>query len=96
VSRAAKPGSQKNRPEHLPTDLLYREVRREGKIVALFRGIATDAGVTVETRIFPVDAVPGNGQHVDRPFPFSTLDQARMFVDDSTVALEYLGCAATD
>ena len=64
--------------------------------MALFRGVATDAGVTVETRIFPVDAERGEGHHLDRPFPFSTLDQAQNFVDDSIVALEYLGCAATD
>jgi len=64
--------------------------------LAIFRGIATDAGVTVETRIFPVDEESVEGRHVDRPFPFSTLDQARIFVDDSIVALEYLGCAATD
>ena len=57
----------------------------------------SDSGVTVETRIFPVEAVPpGDGKRVDRPFPFSTLDQAQRFVDDSIVALEYLGCTATD
>jgi hypothetical protein len=82
--------------ERDPTDLLYREVRRDGQVVALFRGLPSDAGVTVETRVFPVDAPPGSGQHVDRPFPFSTLEQARNFVDDSIVALEYLGCSATD
>jgi hypothetical protein len=96
VSKAARPGSQQKQPESPPADLIYREVRREGKVVALFRGIATDAGVTVETRIFPVDTESIEGQHVDRPFPFATLDQARIFVDDSIVALEYLGCAATD
>jgi hypothetical protein len=95
VRRTAKPGSQQNQHEHLPTDLLYREVRREGKVVASFRGIVTDAGVTVETRVFPV-AAPGEGKPVDRPFPFSTLHQAQVFVDDSIVALEYLGCATTD
>ena len=96
MSRAAKPGSEQNRSQRSPTDLL-REVRREGKVIALFRGIVSDNGVTVETRIFPVKAVPpGDDGHVDRPFPFSTLDQARRFVDDSIVALEYLGCTVTE
>jgi hypothetical protein len=97
VSRAAKPSSEQNRAQRSPTDLLYQEVRREGKVIALFRGIASDNGVTVETRVFPVKAVrPGDDGHVDRPFPFSTLDQARRFVDDSIVALEYLGCTVTE
>jgi hypothetical protein len=72
------------------TDVLYSEVRREGKVVAVFRGVPADSGITVETRVFPVNT--RDGECIDRPFPFPSAEHAQAFVDESLAALEYLGC----
>jgi hypothetical protein len=76
-----------------PTDFLHHEVRKGGNVVVLFRGIRTDPGATVTTRVFPVTALRANQTAIDRSFTFPSVDQARAFVDETLVALEYLGCA---
>ena len=58
--------AEQKHPERPPRTSSTGRSVVEGKVVALFRGIATDAGVTVETRIFPVDAEPGEGHHWQR------------------------------
>ena len=78
---------------HSPTDFLHHEVRKGGDVVALFRGIRSDPGASVSTRVFPLTKPRGNGSAIDRSFAFPSVDQARAFVDEALVALEYLGCA---
>jgi hypothetical protein len=81
--------------ERDPTDILYREIRREGRVVAVLRGTAAGGEVTVQTRVFPQGHAPGDRFSVDRPFTFTTADRAHAFVDEATVAFEYLGCAVS-
>jgi hypothetical protein len=78
--------------DRAPTDLIHHELRREGKVVAIFRGVRSEAGATVETRVFPITAARDNMTGIDRSFPFPSVDQARSFVDETIMALEYLGC----
>jgi hypothetical protein len=78
--------------DRAPTDLIHHELRREGHVVAIFRGVRSETGATVETRVFPVTAALENRVGIDRSFPFPSVDQARSFVEETMTALEYLGC----
>jgi hypothetical protein len=72
------------------------EARREGRTVALIRGLtAADGSVTVETEVFPVTA-PANAEPQTRPFTFRTREQALRFADEAVLALEYLGCVLAE
>ena len=79
-----------------PRKLFAYEARKEGRTVAVLRGTAGDNGsVVVETEIFPVTA-PANSDPQTRPFSFPTRDQAMRFVDETLLALEYLGCVLAE
>jgi hypothetical protein len=71
--------------------LFRHQVRREGRIVVALECTRQDDGsVVVETTVTP----PGRkaGEAISRPFAFPQVDTARRFVDETIVALEYLGC----
>ena len=76
----------------LPRELFSFEVRRDGRAVALLRGIRSIDGVVVETEVFPVTEHDGP-RGIRRPFPFATVDQAQRFTDEALMALEYLNCS---
>jgi hypothetical protein len=76
--------------------LFSHEVRRDGRTVATLHGIQDDdGGFTVETEIYPV-TVPGQVEPQRRPFSFPTREQATRFVEETLMALEYLGCAVAE
>jgi len=70
--------------------------RKEGRTVAVMRGIAgVNGAVTVETEVYPVTA-PANADPQVRPYAFSSREQATRFVDEALLALEYLGCTLAE
>jgi hypothetical protein len=71
--------------------LLRHEVRYGGRAIVVLEALATDDGVVVETEVFPVNDAPGAPSET-RPFTFATPEQARRFVEDALVSLEYLDC----
>ena len=72
-------------------DLFNHELRRDGKIVALLRGIPGENGaVTVEAEVHPVSLIGTEPQR--QPFPFASREQAQRFVEGVLDALQYLGC----
>lgn len=72
------------------------EARREGRTVAVIRGVAgKDGSVTVETEVYPVTA-SASAEPQTRPFTFKTREQAMRFADEAVLALEYLGCVLAD
>lgn len=74
-----------------PTDLLFEhEARRDGKVLAVLRGIPSEAGVIVEAEVFPVGQSSVEG--LRRPFPFHGRAQADRFVEEALLCLEYLNC----
>ena len=76
--------------------LFAYEARREGRTVAVLRGVeGVNGAVTVETEIFPVTA-PANSDPQVRPYAFPTREQATRFVDEALLALEYLGCTLAE
>jgi hypothetical protein len=72
--------------------LFAYEARKEGRTVAILRGIAgVNGAVTVETELYPITA-PHNAEPQVRPYAFPSREQATRFVDEALMALEYLGC----
>ncbi len=70
------------------------EIRRDGRVVATLQGLQTQAGVTVETSVFPVTASLGDAG-LSRPFTFGSVEHARRFADEAVVVFEYLNCTLT-
>ena len=76
--------------------LFAYEARKEGRTVAILRGVpGVNGAVTVETEIFPVTA-PATADPQMRPYAFPTREQATRFVDEALLALEYLGCTLAE
>ena len=76
--------------------LFAYEARKEGRTVAILRGVeGVNGAVTVETEVFPVTA-PANSDPQVRPYAFPTREQATRFVDEALLALEYLGCTLAE
>ena len=79
------------------SDALFAyEARREGRTVAILRGVAgVNGAVTVETEVYPVTA-PRDADPQVRPYAFPNREQATRFVDEALLALEYLGCTLAE
>ena len=78
-----------------PRELFHHELRRDGKIVALLRGIPGENGaVTVEAEVHPVTLIGVEPQR--QPFPFTSREQASRFVEATLDALQYLGCTVVE
>jgi len=76
-------------------EIFRYEARRDGRPVAVLRGVDAGGEVTVETEVFPVTQ-KADGEVVRRPFVFHSRDHARKFADDALTALEYLNCVVAD
>jgi hypothetical protein len=78
-SAAAQPGRQ----------LVHRFAKRGDDRVMTLRCVETHGGFSVECEVNPVgglDPAPRG------PYAFSSESEARQFVDEATLALQYLGC----
>ena len=68
-----------------------RTARKEGKQVATLRRLALGTQFIVESDVYPVGTMriepvrPG-------PYVFGTREEASAFIEETTLALEYLGC----
>lgn len=75
-------------------DLFHHEVRRDGRVIVAFRGVASGSAAVVEASVFTPGDDPER-EPLQRPFPFPSPHQAQRFVEEALVALEYLGCTVT-
>lgn len=68
---------------------LVREATRDGRRVALLRCYDHDGSTIVEAEVIPV-----RGEHPERrgPYRFATAPEAFRFVQETLLALQYLGC----
>jgi hypothetical protein len=76
---AAQPGRQ----------LVHRFARRGEEQVISLRCVETHAGFAVECEVNPVGGLDPTTRG---PYAFATETEARQFVDEATLALQYLGC----
>lgn len=75
-------------------ELFAYEVRREGRPLVVLRGLLQGNGpaLVVEAEVTRL----GDAEGVVRPFPFATEQQARRFVDEALLTLEYLDCTVLE
>ena len=72
-------------------DNFSRTARKEGKQVATLRRLMLGSQFIVESDVYPVGTMriepvrPG-------PYIFGSREEAAAFIDETTLALEYLGC----
>jgi hypothetical protein len=72
-------------------DGLTRTARKEGRQVATLRRLQLGSQFIVESDVYPVGTMrvepirPG-------PYVFTSREEATAFIDETTQALEYLGC----
>jgi hypothetical protein len=75
-------------------DGFSRTARKEGRQVATLRRLALGSQYMVESDVYPVGTM-----HVDPmrpgPYVFATKEEANAFIEQTTQALEYLGCEVT-
>jgi hypothetical protein len=74
-------------------ELFSYEVRREGRPLVVLRGMLQGSGPAL---VVSAEVTRGDGDPVVRPFPFATEQQARRFVDEALVTLEYLDCTVIE
>ena len=72
-------------------DNFTRTARKEGKQVATLRRLTLGTQFIVESDVYPVGTMriepvrPG-------PYVFGSREEAAAFIEETTLALEYLGC----
>ena len=72
-------------------DGFTRTARREGRQVATLRRLALGAQFIVESDVYPVGTMRVEPMRPG-PYVFATRDEANAFIEQTTQALEYLGC----
>lgn len=68
-----------------------RTARKDGRQVATLRRLALGAQYIVEGDVYPVGTMRVDPTRPG-PYIFGTRDEATAFIDQTTQALEYLGC----
>ena len=75
-------------------DDFTRTARKDGRLVATLRRLMLGNQFIVESDVYPVGTMridpvrPG-------PYLFGSREEASAFIDETTLALEYLGCEIT-
>jgi hypothetical protein len=73
----------------LRSELFARQAEKDGRPIVLLRAIEGEDGCTVEYELRSMD---GDTVRPGR-FCFDTRVEASRFVDEATLALQYLGCS---
>jgi NAD(P)-dependent dehydrogenase (short-subunit alcohol dehydrogenase family) len=77
--------------ERTGRQLVHRVAKRGAQQVVTLRCVESDRGFTVECDVYPVGSLTVEPEHRG-PYAFATETEARQFVDEATLALQYLGC----
>lgn len=76
-------------------DLLTRHAKRGTQHVASMRCVERAGQVLVECEVYPVDSLRVEPLRAG-PYTFAAEQEARRFLDEATLALQYLGCDVYD
>jgi hypothetical protein len=68
-----------------------RTARKDGRQVATLRRLALGNQFIVESDVYPVGTMRVEPMRPG-PYVFATREEASAFIDETTLALEYLGC----
>jgi hypothetical protein len=72
-------------------DGFVRTARKEGRQVATLRRLALGTQFIVETDVYPVGTMRVEPMRPG-PYVFTSREEANAFIEETTQALEYLGC----
>lgn len=72
-------------------DGFSRTARKEGRQVATLRRLALGSQYIVESDVYPVGTMRVDPMRPG-PYVFATKEEANAFIEQTTQALEYLGC----
>ena len=72
-------------------EVFSREARRGGDLVVRMRCVRRGEIFVVDCEVHPQEARSGAGPEL-RSYSFGDRHEAKLFVDESAQALEYLGC----
>lgn len=75
-------------------ELVRRYAEKDGRRVALVRGLDFGAHAQVDCDVYPVNGVDDEPRRAG-PYIFRTAGEALRFVDEAALALRYLGCNVT-
>jgi hypothetical protein len=86
------------RTVHAPTagsqpgrQIVHRYANRGSQQIVTLRAVETAGGFAVECEVYPVGSLKVEPESRG-PYAFATEAEARQFVDEATLALQYLGC----
>lgn len=71
--------------------LVHRYANRGSQQVVTLRCVETAGGFSVECQVYPVGSLKVEPEPRG-PYAFASEAEARQFVDEATLALQYLGC----
>jgi hypothetical protein len=86
-SAAAAPAA----PLEAPRELFVRQVRKDGRPVALIRAVDHGDSCVVESEVHPAGR-PAPAPVRPGPYTFANAHEAAAFVTEAVEALMYLGC----
>lgn len=72
-------------------DNFSRTARKEGRQVVTLRRLTLGSQVIVESDVYPVGTMRVEPVR-HGPYVFASREEANAFIDETTKALEYLGC----
>jgi hypothetical protein len=72
-------------------DGFSRTAKKEGRQVATLRRLALGSQFIVESDVYPVGTMRVEPMRTG-PYVFATREEANAFIEQTTLALEYLGC----
>jgi hypothetical protein len=72
-------------------DGFARTAKKEGRQVATLRRLALGAQFIVESDVYPVGTMRVEPMRPG-PYVFGSREEANAFIEQTTLALEYLGC----
>ena len=75
-------------------DGFTRTAKKEGRQVATLRRLALGSQFIVESDVYPVGEMRVDPMRPG-PYFFATREEANAFIEQTTQALEYLGCEVT-
>ena len=70
-------------------EIFVRHARKDGRLVAILRGLDHGTSCTVEAEVYPHGTTQ---QTRPGPYTFADAHQASAFVTEAVAALMYLGC----
>lgn len=72
----------------------HRYAKKDGRRVVILRLFEEDERFVVESDVYPTNSLRVEPLHPG-PYSFATREEATSFIDETLLALEYLGCDVT-